>query len=79
MLVSLPSKIGDVSGLDAHLPQSQYYANILMGGSRKVSLLTYRLSSGISTFVPQCLFIRPGEVPVPREEISLQERSVKNL
>jgi hypothetical protein len=26
MLVSLPSKMGEVSGLEAHLPQSQYFA-----------------------------------------------------
>lgn len=74
MLVSLPSKIGEVSGLDAQRPQSQYCLFRLAGdNSERVALDTYRLSSVISALSPQGLFIRPGIISVPRKEVALQK------
>ena len=67
MLVSEPSKIGEVSGLVAHLPQSQYYTNMLAWYYWVEDRLgcMYGLSSVISTLGPKGLLIRPGVVSVP--------------
>jgi len=67
MLVSEPSKIGEVSGLEAHLPQSQYCANGLVDYYCLDDRFGYMygLSSIISALGPKGLFIRPGVVSVP--------------
>ena len=71
MLVSLPSKTGDVSTLVAYLPQSQYCCLVRQGVGVIECVGTYGLGSVISTFPPQRLFIGPGIVPVPGEEVAL--------
>jgi hypothetical protein len=65
MLVSLPSKMGEVSGLDAHLPQSQYYLRASVCSQSACLIQTYRLSSVIPTLSPQGLLIGPGVIPMP--------------
>jgi hypothetical protein len=40
------------------------------------SLHAYGLSSSIPALIPQSLLIRPGEVPMPRKEVALENSSV---
>ena len=71
MLVSLPSKIGEVSGLAAHRPQSQYLCTVSHWLRRRDDDNSYGLSSIVSTFFDQSLFVGKREVPMPGEEVAL--------
>jgi len=66
MLVSLPSKMGEVSGDDAQRPQSQYCIQDQHAGNIDVDGRgAYRLSTIVSAFFDERLFVRIGEVSVP--------------
>jgi hypothetical protein len=71
MLVSLPSKMGDVSGLDAHLPQSQYCVSPSVRLRSRTAHRSYGLSAIVPAFCPQSLLICECEVSVPREKVAL--------
>jgi hypothetical protein len=72
MLVSLPSKMGEVSGLDAHLPQSQYCVDLSVR-LRSRARRSYRLSAIVPAFCPQSLLVCECKVSVPRKEVALGE------
>jgi hypothetical protein len=67
MLVSDPSKMGEVSGLVAHRPQSQYCEGVSVYQEQQEcrSRCIYRLSSVVSTLCSERLLVCPGVVSVP--------------